>query len=545
MKGMKLSFFTTLSFSVAAQIFAANQSISSNHEDDFRSQKDFFQEKENFDPKQKDFNFGPMLKINGDKITVNKKVLDNTLFKECLQLVEYMYFSTKRYDKNKRIYEEAFTSGSKKPPVYKEINKQGITIANAFSGTNGKTESAYIGLIAHRKLNDTLQLFIILEGSQGEDFEFLGGLGGASWLTNFQAGKVSSDAAYEFDLDNKYLVDGNGVLSFHDGYFSKISQSNFQFRDAIHYVLSSLGIQSKRDSKESKNTIDNKRGYTVQVYILGHSQGGGLVQVAAPYYTTYIGEYLYGKNFDNKTYNTVHAIGLSPARAIGDEYTLKVIQRVMGEGNIFGYCSPMDPVPCVPLGSNIGGHKAAEIGFKVLQLFAKIISHFVDSRLSPLLKAIGSVDNYYVDLPIFAYEDYNDVLRRYAELSLAVLEKAGASKESKSPLEKILGKSENIKKELADTQENYFESHRHFYRKSYYLGIAAYHLKNAFSDCPVVDYIAAQHFGTSALLEYKDSQGNEQKNICALFNHKILEGDVQKAIDRGIEYNKRKAEYLK
>lgn len=542
---MKLSFFTTLSFSVAAQIFAANQSISSNYEDDFRSQKDFSQEKENFDPKQKDFNFGPMLKINGDKITVNKKVLDNTLFKDCLKLVEYMYFGTKRYDKNKRIYEDAFTSGDRKPPVYEEINKQGITIAKAFSGTNGKTESAYIGLIAHRKLVDTLQLFIILEGSQGEDFEFLGGLGGASWLTNFQAGKKTTNASDEFNLDNKYLVAGNGDLTFHDGYFSKISQSNGQFRDAIRNVLDSLKIESMENSREDKSTIDGKRGYTIQVYIVGHSQGGGLVQVAAPYYTTFIGKYLYGKKFDNQTYNTVHAIGLSPARAIGDEYTLKVIQRVMGEGNIFGYCSPMDPVPCVPLGSNIGGHKAAEIGFKVLQTFTTLISHFVDSRLSPLLKAISEVDCYYVDLPIFAYEDPNNILKNYAELSLNVLKNAGESKESMASLEKILKKREDIKKELADTQENYFESHRHFVRKTYYLGLATYHLKNAFNDCPVADYIAAQHFGTSALLKYKDNKGEDQEKICALFNHKILEGDVQEAINRGIEYNKRKAEYLK
>lgn len=543
---MKLSFFTTLSFSIATQIFAANQSSSFNHEDDFRSQKDFFQEKGNFDSKQKGFNFDPMLNINGDKITVNEKVLDNKLFKECLQLIEYMYWGTKRYDKNKRIYEDAFTqTGDRKPPLYQTIKGNNITLAKAFSGTNGKSESAYIGLIAYRKLAKTLQLFIILEGSQGEAFEFLGGYGGASWLTNFQAGKVSTDATYEFDLDNKYLVGGDGVLSFHDGYFSKISQSNGQFRDAIRDVLSSLEIQSAQNSKEDKNTIDGKRGYTVQVYILGHSQGGGLVQIAAPYYTTYIGKFLYGSNFDNQTYNTVHAIGLSPARSIGDEYTLKVIQRVMGEGNIFGYCSPMDPVPCVPLGSNIGGHKAAEIGFKVLQLLTKLISHFIDSRLSPLLQAIGSVDNYYVDLPIFGYEDYNNILKNYAELSLNVLKNAGESKESMASLEKILKKREDIKKELADTQENYFESHRHFVRKTYYLGLAAYHLKNAFNDCPVADYIAAQHFGTSALLKYKDNKGNEQKKICALFNHKILEADVQKAINRGIEYNKHKAEYLK
>ena len=160
---MKLSFFTTLSFSVAAQIFAANQSSSFNYEDDFRSKKDFFQEKENLDSKQKDFNFGPMLKINGDKITVNEKVLDNTLFKECLQLVEYMYFGTKRYEEDHVIFKDAFIEGGdKKPPLFQTIKENHITIAQTIFGTHGEKEGSDIGLIAYRKLEDKTFVLDIL-----------------------------------------------------------------------------------------------------------------------------------------------------------------------------------------------------------------------------------------------------------------------------------------------------------------------------------------------------------------------------------------------
>lgn len=540
---MKLSFFTALVFADAMGAIAIGQSSYPYEEDVFASEinaKKTTSEGQAFVDK-------PMLKINGENIIVNQKVLNNELFKECLQLVEYMYFGTKRYTPTKRIFEDAFSNqGISKPALYSTIKKKKITIATSFFGTNGMQEGSDIGLIAYRNLKEKklLQIFIILEGSQGEDFEFLGGLGGASWLTNFQAKKVRINAKEEFELNEKYLLNGDGILSFHQGYLAKIANSNFYFKRAIDSVLNDalhIKDRSKKSKLKTKSMIDKKRGNTVQVYILGHSQGGGLVQVAAPYYTTHIGQYLYGQNFDNKEYNTVHAICLSPARAIGDEYTLNVIERVMGKGNIFGYCSPMDPVPCVPLGSNIDGHKLAKASFKIKQKLVGLISHFVSEKLSPLLKAISAVDCNYVDLPIFAYEDHNYLLSRYAQLSIEAL-----GNNYLKTLEEILNNRDELKENLKKAQENYFESHRHsVFRKDYYLVNSAYYLKKVFEKCSVIDYIAAQHFGTKTRLSWKDHQEKEQGTICALFNHKILEGDVQKAIDRGIEYRTYKEKFLK
>lgn len=547
---MKLSLFSILTISSAIEMIAAEQAPSFKEDDPFRLEVNPYSQEEKLFSEEQTFVSGPLLKINDKNIIVNQKILDNNLFKDCLQLVEYMYFGTKRYASTKRIYEDAFRKqGANKPALYSTIKKKNINIETSFFGTNGMKEGADIGLIAYRKLEEKklLQLFIILEGSQGEDFEFLGGLGGASWLTNFQAKKVKIDAKEEFQLNEKYLLEGDGVLSFHEGYLAKIANSNYFFRNAIVSVLNdTLHIKdiSKNSESKTKSMIDKERGFTVQVYILGHSQGGGLVQVAAPYYTNYIGQYLYGQNFDNKEFNTVHAICLSPARAIGDNYTLNVIERVMGQGNIFGYCSPMDPVPCVPLGSNIDGHKLAKISFKIKQGLLKLISHFVSKELSPLLEALSTVDCNYVDLPIFAYEDYNDLLSRYAQLSIDALKKA--RKSGIESLEKILKNRDSLKEHLKETQENYFESHRHsILKKDYYLVKSAYHLKEVFEKCSAVDYIAAQHFGTKTYLTWGDHQGNKQGTICALFNHKILEGDVQKAIDRGIEYKRHKEEFLK
>lgn len=498
-------------------------------------------------------NFGPMLKVAGEQILVNKEVLDDKLFKECLQLVEYMYFGTKRYTSAKRIYDDAFRkNGTEKPTLFQTIKDNGITIASSFFGTNGKTEGTEIGMIAYRKLPAVLQLFVVLEGSQGEDFEFLGGFGGASWLTNFQAKKVTTKASETFDLDEKYLLKGDGKLSYHEGFLEKISGSNRFFRDAIYSVLNeTFGIvdRSKKISKKDglilKDSVDKKRGFTVQVYILGHSQGGGLVQVAAPYYTTYIGQYLYGQNFDNEIFNTVHAICLSPARAIGDKSTLNVIERVMGKGNIFGYCSPMDPVPCVPLGSNIDGHKAKGIGFTILRKLAKILSHFVEEKLSTLLKAISGVNCHYEDLSIFAYEDYNDVLKRYTDLSIEALRDIKKQIATVKILQRIQENGKKIREHLKDVQENYFESHNHKFRQDDYLAKAAYHLVKVFKYCPPANYLAAQHFGTYTCLKWKDKNGKDQSKVDALFNHQLFEGDVQKAIDRGIDYNKHKASFLK
>ena len=539
---------------------------------------------------------------------LNTEVMNNDLFQDLLQLIEYMYYSTKRYAFDKRYYPDAFSPyGTQKPPLYETLTKKGIVIADAFFGTHGGMEASEIGMLAYRWKNNKklLQLFIVLEGSQGEDFEFLGGFGGASWRTNFQSKKKEINPK-SLNISKKYLLTKKQKLSFHEGFLNKILTSKIYFKKVLNNLFHNLNIKNyktlsyKEDiesiSQENKNIpfpvlVDRSRGFSVQLYITGHSQGGGLVQVAAPYYTTLIGKYLYGPLFDNKETNLSHAIALSPARAIGDGYTRDVVENVMGKGNIFGYCSPVDVVPVVPFGKNIGKDKVKQYASKALLACLKALSRFLPKQYGDLIETICSTDTHYEDLSTWAYEDPIKVLLvRYAALSkeaaiadrnqkkenyekikaqypqkkgifqriksffskenalIKEAKEAYEESEKKVAIIKNLLKSDTISKigtELKEAQKNYFKMHTgKILRQNKFAIKTVKNFHTIFKKyCPSGDWIAAQHFGTMTQLIYKDKAGEHSK-FDSLFDHRLLNGDVQTALNAGFDYHQRKKEFI-
>ena len=501
---------------------------------------------------------GAMLEINGDDIKVNSEVLNDEICATILQLTEYLYLGTKRYAKDKRVYPDAFGDGPIKPPVFKFLTSSGVVIFAPIWGLDGGKEKAITGMIAFfvpKTENKDLIIWVCHKGSQGEDFEFLGGIGGASWGSNFDSDKASV-VAETLGLDKKY-----GVLSFHEGYYKKIISMKQSLEENLNKLFTHFGIKKFSEFRSSKSEVtqqevDNWRGRSVKVYIFGHSQGGGLTQVGAPYITTLIGRWLYGNSFDNKTFNVCHAICMSPARAIGDEHTMDVVQDVMGKGNIFGWCSPIDIIPCLPLGHNIDKRPIAKIRATIGLMILKAISVFLPKEWSELVSAISSTKFNYETLPIFAYVDYGEVLGRYCEEGikvyreyLRIMKEKGAKVEEKQ-FQKKIDSWKQIKKQIpkirkivTSMQENYFKAHTsNIVVSKYYALKAVHYLRKLINKVPVEDLIGSQHWGASVLLQNKDSKRPVWYEM--LFKESLIDSNIQKAIDRGIEYERWKSKIV-
>lgn len=500
-----------------------------------------------------------MLAINGDSVKVNPQIFSDDLCRDCLQLTEYLYLGTKRYVEDKRVYPGAFRKKTNlpRPPLYETLKGRKIKIFAPIYGTNGGQEGAYIGMLAYRDYRKQgekrLELFVVFEGSQGEPFEFLGGIGGASWRTNFQSNKVEVDAQ-KLNLDKKH-----GKLCFHEGYYNKIYTSKIFLEEKLEELFSRLGIKEFSEFKSQKSgnvtqkDVDNWRGFSVDVYIFGHSQGGGLTQIGAPYVTATIGRWLYGDAFDNKTFNVCHAICMSPARAIGDQHTLEVLLDVMGNGNIFGWCSPIDAIPCLPLGENVSKGHVEKLGMIVAAKILKAISKFLPKKWSELISLVSETKDCYETLPIFAYVDYAEVLEKYCDIGISVyreyldvLQKTGAIGD-KGEIGKQIENLEEIKKkipEIKDTvalmQENYFKAHTSkWFTSKYYALKAVHYLKKLLLKLSQPsDLIGSQHWGAPVKLQ--NPENNQNIWIETLFCSKLLDSNVQENLDRGMEYEKRK-----
>ena len=495
---------------------------------------------------------GAMLKINGDDIKINPKVLNDDRCAMILQLTEYLYLGTKRYAKDKRVFPDAFGPGPLKPPVFKILTPLGVVIFAPIWGLNGEREVAIVGMLAFFYMDGSWYFFVIFEGSQGESFEFLGGVGGASWGSNFKSGKANVIAEI-LGLDKKY-----GMLSFHEGYYKKIISMKTSLEQKLNELFTHLGIKKFSEFKPSKpgnvtqQDVDNWRGCSVKVYIFGHSQGGGLTQVGAPYVTTLLGRWLYGDSFDNKTFNVCHAICMSPARAIGDEHTMDVVQDVMGKGNIFGWCSPIDIIPCLPLGHNIDKRPITKIRATIGLIILKAISVFLPKEWSELISAISSTEFNYETLPIFAYVDYGEVLEQYCDIGIKVyndylgtVQKTKAKGDQKA-IQKKIENFKQIKKQMPKIrsivtamQDNYFKAHAsNVIISKYYALKAVHYLRKLLNIVPVVDLIASQHLG--ALIMLRNPDNGKNLKIEKLFNWELPGSNISKDIWRGVEYEKHK-----
>lgn len=529
--------------------------------------------------------------------TINTEILDSETFYDIFIANQCIYQTTKRYNQTGFLFPQNQNTNPKHEdysPAFQKLNERNIKIAGFISGTQGAAnikENAIIGIVAYKEVvknnKKEIRIFVIEECSQAEGFQFLGGIGGASWMTNFNAKKVEVNPK-NLEIPNKYLSKSDEKLSFHEGFYNKIFSSKSSTEKCFKNLFPKLNIKNFEEIKNDlgvnesiaglklKEKVDQYNKCSVKIYVWGYSQGGGLIQVTAPYLTCWAGKYLYGDTFDNKAFNMVHAICFAPARAIGNAATLKVIENVMGSHNILGYCSYADAVPCLPLGSNIGYDPVKKHGMKLLQNVGKAICLILKDPFKSFLKTLCGAENFYETLNVWAYEDPFYLIKQYCTLSIDVAKKyieclndknilpiaclqkskIDVQKHKKEEIKnanKIINRLSKTQKKIGKVekcfkavQDAYFKAHTSDTRKSNRnIAKAVAHLTEMLIHINVQDFVAPQHFATYGYLTFKVNGKTYVTSLELGFHEELPKRDLQAAVNLGVEYHKAKAEKVK
>ncbi|MDR0647134.1 MAG: hypothetical protein LBF43_01710 [Puniceicoccales bacterium] len=511
------------------------------------------------------------------------------------------YCNAKAYGNTKRLSKDRFTfdqelwdTDGKISEASKWLNARGIISKKPFVGLHGADkvmELDYPGFVAYRVREKSdgckhVEIFVTCRGSQGEGFQELGGLGGASWLTNLDAAKIDLDGA-SLRISNKYFISGGDQrLSLHQGYARKFMSFKADLSGHLNELLKnelnqvSYDVLSKNFSDKDKNLTGNQlktrinaeRKCSFQVYCTGHSQGGGVAQIVIAFLTTFIGEYLYGPNFDNKELNLVYGVFISPARAWGNERTRSIYENVVGINNMIGCSTVMDIVTCLPLGHNIEKDKAKVIIFEIGKLIVNRIAKVFGNTYIDLAKLIFNSEHSYETLTHWAFEDPVDILLKYCTLNVKAIDafikdvKAGkivvedeakyvkSLLEEKSKFENFTNNSKNVSQLnelIKEAQEEYFYAHRQNVlfaktRMHYHALMATNSLIKAvkMSGGPAT-FIASQHFGAYNQNSYLDKNGQIKVNLGAYFSPDILSFDLQQCAERADAYYEKKNRMVK
>ncbi len=209
-----------------------------------------------------------------------------------------------------------------------------------FTGGDLPREIDYPGFVAYSfdadPSNSVIWLAIILRGSQGEDFQPANGMFGASWLTNYSAGAASLQKDF-------YPFAGYT----HSGYLNKILACEISMKNAINNALTEIG---------------QKNFHKVRFIITGHSQGGGLAQIALPKIISSYGYIYSGENtFNNITTPRFFGYFMSTPKVLSGQNTANEYIKYVGENNIIRHqaCGDIVPMLCLP-GYFSVGHLAVD-----------------------------------------------------------------------------------------------------------------------------------------------------------------------------------------
>ncbi|MDR2769126.1 MAG: hypothetical protein LBB19_01025 [Puniceicoccales bacterium] len=529
-----------------------------------------------------------------------KRIVSSLANKEICQILAYLnakaYGNTKRLSEDQYVFNEDLygVGGGDTSAASQWLSKQGIIAKKPFVGLHGAGENKeldYPGFVAYRMHEKSggwkhVDIFVTFRGSQGENFQALGGLAGASWLTNLDADKLNCNGS-ELGIPNKYFT-SNSVrqLSLHQGYARKFMSFKSSLMNHLMELFQKdltlvpydtllgnfLDEDKYLEGAALKSHVDGKRKCTFQVYCTGHSQGGGISQVSVAFLTTNIGEYLYGPSFDNKVFNLVYGVFLSPARAWGNEHTRIVYENVVGVNNMVGYSTVMDIVTSMPLGHNVEKDKGKaailEIGKFVLSGIAKL---FGDPYVG-LAKLVCNSKNSYETLTHWAFEDPVDIFSKYCRLNIEAIDtfvkdaKAGkivvddeakytkSLLEEKKNFENFVNNAKNVgnlNTYIKEAQEEYFYAHREgglfsTIRRDYHILRAVKSLTKAIKMCVgPVHFIAAQHFGVYGYNRFLDKNELIKTNLGQYFNVKLLSFDLQECVERADAYYEKKNRMVK
>ncbi|MDR0740271.1 MAG: lipase family protein [Puniceicoccales bacterium] len=253
----------------------------------------------------------------------------------------------------------------------KESSRIGRVLNVAFEAvTLGRfaPEIDFPGYVAALQTGPYHVIAIVLRGSQGEDFQPGSGLLSASWATNYDAGPLEVDSG---------LYGFSGRM--HGGYLTKINSCNLpqeEFEQMVSDHEINNPLQSRVDLDFIYPLFESVRRVIEQIpederdrirfVVTGHSQGGGLAQVALPLMISQFGELITG--FINNT-ETPRFFGyfLSAPRVAADQETVDSYNALVGHDNMINHFAFRDVVTMACLhGYKTLGHLACDSARDVL-----------------------------------------------------------------------------------------------------------------------------------------------------------------------------------
>lgn len=229
-------------------------------------------------------------------------------------------------------------------------------------------EIDFPGYVAVLKMDPYYVIAVVLRGSQGEDFQPGSGLLSASWATNYDAGSLAVDPEL-------YGFQGR----MHGGYVAKMNSCNLQ-REEFEQMIANREIENPlpkeadldfiyplfESVQDAIGQIPEEERSNIRFVVTGHSQGGGLAQVALPLIIHQFGGMI--PDFvDNVTTPRFFGYFLSAPRVAADQETVDNYNALVGHDNMINHFAFRDVVTMACLhGCKTLGHLACDSARDVL-----------------------------------------------------------------------------------------------------------------------------------------------------------------------------------
>ncbi|MDR2812786.1 MAG: hypothetical protein LBB05_03315 [Puniceicoccales bacterium] len=229
-------------------------------------------------------------------------------------------------------------------------------------------EIDFPGYVATLKMDPYYVICVVLRGSQGEDFQPGSGLLSASWATNYDAAPLEVDPEL-------YGFAGR----MHGGYLTKINSCNLS-REEFEQMVADREIDNPLRSRAELDFIyplfesvqrtieripENERS-NIRFVVTGHSQGGGLAQIALPLMINQFGGTI-PQFVDNIATPRFFGYFLSAPRVAADQETVDHYNALVGHDNMINHFAFRDIVTMACLhGYKTLGHLACDSAWDVL-----------------------------------------------------------------------------------------------------------------------------------------------------------------------------------
>ncbi|MDE6575851.1 MAG: lipase family protein [Opitutales bacterium] len=315
---------------------------------------------------------------------------------DIIQLIKRSYLLTKRDSQNCFVHEAEMLQGN--PTFQTEKTQHSWHCFRNFTGIHGdiqessclgnclncflkcfscgrtRPELDFAGFVAYKP--EELPgpnycpyhvICVVFRGSQGESFQPGNGMMSASWATNYDCAPTAVNP-------ESYGFEGR----VHGGYLAKVNSCNFPHEDIAMMVCDGEIDNPLHDwddrylyslDESIQEAIDrvpaNERD-KIRFIVTGHSQGGGLAQVALPYILTKFSSQIPGFQ-DNFTTPRFFGYFLSPPRVIADAACENAYNLLVGYDNMISHFAFRDIVTLASLRGYVPlGHLAIDAPYDVI-----------------------------------------------------------------------------------------------------------------------------------------------------------------------------------